>query len=188
MVRPASYTAAARPLSPLRAAQPPATGQLATPYSAGRSGGRADECTGLENRRPARVRGFESLPLRSTHKPINPCGARLQPRRASESLLPPGLMPLVGGSGPESLPLRSTHKPINPCGARLQPRRASESGVLRCPSAVLTPCRMTSVTPHPAAAGGLAAHSRVLKIASPLAAHRSCTTELGGAPPRAVGG
>ena len=28
------------------------------------SGGRADECTGLENRRPARVRGFESLPLR----------------------------------------------------------------------------------------------------------------------------
>src|SRR3954469_17678521 len=34
-------------------------------YAAGRSGGRADECTGLENRRPARARGFESLPLRS---------------------------------------------------------------------------------------------------------------------------
>ena len=28
------------------------------------SGGREDECTGLENRRPSRVRGFESLPLR----------------------------------------------------------------------------------------------------------------------------
>ena len=33
-------------------------------YDGGRSGGRADECTGLENRRPARARGFESLPLR----------------------------------------------------------------------------------------------------------------------------
>jgi hypothetical protein len=33
-------------------------------YDAERSGGRADECTGLENRRLERVRGFESLPLR----------------------------------------------------------------------------------------------------------------------------
>lgn len=49
-------------------------------YDAERSGGRADECTGLENRRPARVRGFESLPLRSTPKSLTWDNNRLRAR------------------------------------------------------------------------------------------------------------
>ena len=37
-----------------------------------RRGGRVVECTGLENRRAARYRGFESHPLRSPMTPIAP--------------------------------------------------------------------------------------------------------------------
>ncbi len=37
---------------------------LATPSFTPRTGGRVVECTGLENRRAARYRGFESLPVR----------------------------------------------------------------------------------------------------------------------------
>ena len=36
-----------------------------------RRGGRVDDCTGLENRRAARYRGFESLPLRQFGNPLN---------------------------------------------------------------------------------------------------------------------
>ncbi len=39
-----------------------------------RRNGRVVECTGLENRRTARYRGFESLFLRKDHTPIKPQG------------------------------------------------------------------------------------------------------------------
>ena len=62
-------------LSPKRAAMLPRV------RGSGRSGGRVDEGSGLENRRLARVRGFESLPLRCTLGGLRPPLAALAPDR-----------------------------------------------------------------------------------------------------------
>ena len=66
-------------------------------YDGERSGGRADECTGLENRRLERVRGFESLPLRQvvdlTTTWISDCARAFSispPRRSQARWFEPG--------------------------------------------------------------------------------------------------
>jgi hypothetical protein len=50
-----------------------------------RRGGRAVYCTGLENRRPARVRGFESHPLR--HERADKLVAPLTYTRSQKDIL-----------------------------------------------------------------------------------------------------
>ena len=96
------------------------------------------ECTGLENRRTARYRGFESLFLRKDHTPIKPqglmgflmpkiSGARTQKFRALKNLIllsrmgvwslrsAPSGMPRfsrgnpAGGSGGLSFPFQPNH-------------------------------------------------------------------------------
>ncbi len=56
--------------------------------SSARRGGRAAECTGLENRQPARVRGFKSHPLRLKDK--RPCDMTCRRAFLLNLLLPLG--------------------------------------------------------------------------------------------------
>ena len=114
-----------------------ARGRFFTPFAGVaaadvRAGGRVVECTGLENRRTARSRGFESLPARFTqrtqtpskrHAPVGPWLNAWLSRRVFRSPGPHHSRPGTTACDSRPAPPASRLWPFSPCPPRARRSR-----------------------------------------------------------------